>query len=92
MFVYVFRAAIFREQGDTTMSIVNYTQAIKQNPDDYEAHYQRAEMYEQVNWSGDNIHVGIQCAFTQYQVIKTIAIIISYCSGTSTRFVLVMSY
>lgn len=30
------------------MAIVNYTQAIKLNPDDYEAYYQRAEMYEKV--------------------------------------------
>ena len=38
------------------MTIVNYTQAIKLNPDDYEAYYQRAEMYEKVilliRWDG----------------------------------------
>ena len=30
------------------MAIVNYTQAIKLDPEDYEAYYQRAEMYEKV--------------------------------------------
>ena len=31
------------------MAIVNYTQAIKLDPKDYEAHFQRAEMYEAVS-------------------------------------------
>lgn len=43
------RAAIYREEGDVTMSIVNFTQAIKMNPNDHDAYYQRAEMYEKVN-------------------------------------------
>lgn len=30
------------------MAIVNYTQTIKLTPDDYEAYYKRAEMYEKV--------------------------------------------
>ena len=42
------RAQIHREAGDVTMAIVNYTQAIKLDPEDYEAYYQRAEMYEKV--------------------------------------------
>ena len=42
------RAQIHREGGDVTMAIVNYTQAIKLDPEDYEAYYQRAEMYEKV--------------------------------------------
>ena len=32
-----------------TMTIVNYTQAIKLQPDDYEAYFARAEMYEAVS-------------------------------------------
>ena len=31
------------------MAIVNFTQAIKFNPDDDVAYFQRAEMYEEVN-------------------------------------------
>ena len=51
--VYVFilfnyRARIFRAQGDITMAIVNYTQAIKLDKNDYESFFQRAEMYEKV--------------------------------------------
>ena len=49
MNIIIHRASIFREQGDVTMAIVNYTQAIKLNPDDYEAYYQRAEMYQAVS-------------------------------------------
>ena len=47
------RAQIHREGGDVTMAIVNYTQAIKLDPEDYEAYYQRAEMYEKVLVVGD---------------------------------------
>ncbi len=43
------RAQIYRESGDVTMAIVNFTQAIKLDPEDYEAYYQRAEMYEKVS-------------------------------------------
>ena len=31
------------------MSIVNYSQAIKYDPNDYESYFQRAEMYEKVD-------------------------------------------
>ena len=44
-------ARIYRQFGDTTMSIVNFTQAIKLNPNDYESYFQRAQMYEKVNKS-----------------------------------------
>ena len=44
----LYRAEIYRKQGDITMAIVNYTQAIKMNPTDHDAYFQRAEMYEQV--------------------------------------------
>ena len=44
-----FRAEIYRRQGDVTMAIVNYTQAIKLKPTDHNAYYQRAEMYEMVS-------------------------------------------
>ena len=39
---------IFKDMGDTTMAIVNFSQAIKQNPNDDQTYFQRAEMYEQV--------------------------------------------
>ncbi len=39
---------MYREDGDAAMAIVNYTQAIKFNPDDDESYFLRAEMYEQV--------------------------------------------
>ena len=42
------RAMIFKETGDSTMAIINFTQAIKLNKDDYQSHFQRAEMYEKV--------------------------------------------
>lgn len=34
--------------NDITLAIVNFSQAIKIDPSDYEAYYQRAQMYEQV--------------------------------------------
>lgn len=40
------RADIFALLGDFTMAIVNYTQAIKFNPTDENAFYQRAQLYE----------------------------------------------
>ena len=43
------RAIIHKETGDVTMAVVNYTQAIKNNPRDDDAYYQRAEMYEAVS-------------------------------------------
>ena len=43
------RANIFRETGDVTLAIVNFSQAIKLDPNDYEAYYQRAQMYEKVS-------------------------------------------
>ena len=43
------RAMVCKATGDHTMAIVNFTQAIKLNPEDYEAYYQRAEMYESVS-------------------------------------------
>ena len=46
-----YRARIFRAQGDITMAIVNYTQAIKLDKTDYESFFQRAEMYEKVSMS-----------------------------------------
>jgi hypothetical protein len=30
------------------MAIINYTKAIKMNPTDHDAYFQRAEMYEEV--------------------------------------------
>ena len=53
------RAQIHRESGDVTMAIVNYTQAIKLDPEDYEAYYQRAEMYEKVIRVCDVSHLKI---------------------------------
>ena len=43
-----YSAMIFKETGDSTMAIINFTQAIKLNKDDYQSHFQRAEMYEKV--------------------------------------------
>ncbi|XP_078601975.1 uncharacterized protein LOC144876496 isoform X1 [Branchiostoma floridae x Branchiostoma japonicum] len=43
---YRSRAEVYRKQDDYTSAIVNYTQAIKLQPDDHEAYYYRAEMYE----------------------------------------------
>ena len=51
-----FRATIYRQSGDITMAIVNFTQAIKLDKDDYEAYYQRAEMYEKVSRKNDCPH------------------------------------
>lgn len=45
---YRARAEIFRRLGDATMAAINYTQAIRLNPDDAEAYFRRAEMYEKV--------------------------------------------
>ena len=45
---YLNRAEIYKRQGDVTMAIINYSSAIKYNPVDHEAYYQRAQMYEQV--------------------------------------------
>ncbi|CAG5115742.1 unnamed protein product, partial [Candidula unifasciata] len=40
-------AEINKQQNDTTMAIFNYSSAIKVNPSDHEAYFQRAQMYEQ---------------------------------------------
>ncbi|KAK3699161.1 hypothetical protein QZH41_011884 [Actinostola sp. cb2023] len=42
---YRSRAELYRQQGDATMAIVNYSQAIKLNPSDVETYYQRATMF-----------------------------------------------
>ena len=42
------RAEIYREKEDITMAIVNYTQTIKLDPEDHDAFFKRAEMYEKV--------------------------------------------
>ena len=47
--VLFFRAEIYKKQDDITMAIVNYTQAIKLNPQDHEAVYARAACYEKVS-------------------------------------------
>lgn len=35
------------EKNDIQLAIVNYSQAIKYNPNDYQAYYKRAKLYEQ---------------------------------------------
>ena len=48
MYWFVNRAEIYRKVDDITMAIINYTQAIKVNPQDHEAYFRRAQMYEKV--------------------------------------------
>ena len=43
-----FRAEIYKQQGDSTMAIINYSQAIKLNPDDAEVYYNRAALFKEV--------------------------------------------
>ncbi|MGH0182080.1 UNVERIFIED_CONTAM: hypothetical protein FKN15_017838 [Acipenser sinensis] len=43
------KAEIYRSKGDITMSIVNYTRAIKARPEDDEAYFRRAQMFEKSN-------------------------------------------
>jgi hypothetical protein len=50
-FVFIYRAALYHSQKDITMSIISYTQAIKCQPDDDDAYFRRAEMYEEVTIS-----------------------------------------
>ena len=46
--LFFYRAEIFRQRGDVTMAIMNYSQTIKLDRNDHEAYYKRAEMYEKV--------------------------------------------
>ncbi|TEA31427.1 hypothetical protein DBR06_SOUSAS15310030 [Sousa chinensis] len=43
---YISRAEIFRGKKDSTLAIVNYTQAIKCKPMDADIYFRRGEMYE----------------------------------------------
>lgn len=40
------KAEIYKQKKDYTMSIVNYTQALKCRPSDDDIYYRRAQMYE----------------------------------------------
>lgn len=37
---------MYAERNDTSLAIVNYSQAIKYNPNDYQTYFKRAKMYE----------------------------------------------
>ncbi|XP_064192367.1 uncharacterized protein ttc6 isoform X1 [Anguilla rostrata] len=43
------KAEIYRAKGDTTQAILNYTQAIKCQPEDDENYFRRAKMFEEKN-------------------------------------------
>ena len=43
------KAEIYRVRGETTLAIINYTQAIKCRPEDDDNYFKRAEMYEKRN-------------------------------------------
>ena len=50
MLTYIFcRAVLLRDMGDLTMAVYNLTQALKYKPNDTEALFQRAEIYETVS-------------------------------------------
>ena len=55
----VFRAEIYKQQGDSTMAIVNYSHAIKLNPDDADIYYNRAALFEEVCYFSS--HTSVQC-------------------------------
>ena len=42
-------AEIYRQEGDSTMAIINYSRAIKLNPDDANIYYNRAALFEEVH-------------------------------------------
>lgn len=44
----IIRAQLYRDQNEITLAIVNYSLAVKCDETDYEAFYQRAQMYEKV--------------------------------------------
>lgn len=44
------RAQIFTSMGDLTMAIMNFTQTVKLDPQDHEAFFKRAELYEAVSY------------------------------------------
>ncbi len=44
-----FSAEIYRQEGDSTMAIINYSRAIKLNPDDANIYYNRAALFEEVH-------------------------------------------
>lgn len=46
MCFFILRGDICVEKHDIPLAIVNYSQAIKYNPNDYQAFYKRAKMYE----------------------------------------------
>uniref|UniRef100_A0A8C1Z8C3 Tetratricopeptide repeat domain 6 n=1 Tax=Cyprinus carpio TaxID=7962 RepID=A0A8C1Z8C3_CYPCA len=41
-------AEIYKQRGETTLALFNYTQAIKVKPDDAEIYFKRAKMYEKM--------------------------------------------
>jgi Tfp pilus assembly protein PilF len=45
----IFRAEIYKQEGDSTMAIINYSQAIKLEPEDANIHYRRASLFEEVH-------------------------------------------
>ncbi|XP_038612853.1 LOW QUALITY PROTEIN: tetratricopeptide repeat protein 6 [Tachyglossus aculeatus] len=47
--VYLSKAEIFRNKGDITLAILNYTQALKCKPTDDNIYFKRGEMYEKGN-------------------------------------------
>ena len=58
------------------MAIINYTQAIKCHPDDDEAYFQRAEMYEEVINKTDVLFSHFLSGIKSYQNSLTKIIII----------------
>lgn len=50
-FLFRSRADIFASLGDYTMAIVNYSQAIKLDPGNSEAFFQRAKLFEKTGKS-----------------------------------------
>uniref|UniRef100_F7B7F4 Tetratricopeptide repeat domain 6 n=1 Tax=Ornithorhynchus anatinus TaxID=9258 RepID=F7B7F4_ORNAN len=47
--VYLSKAEIFRNKGDITLAIMNYTQALKCKPTDDNIYFKRGEVYEKEN-------------------------------------------
>lgn len=45
---FMSRAEIYKQRGETTLALINYTQAVKVKPDDAEIYFKRAKMYEKI--------------------------------------------
>lgn len=45
-YIFVLRGNIYAHRNDHSLAIVNYSQSIKYNPNEYQSYYKRARMYE----------------------------------------------